>query len=195
MILTAKGDTELSTIVPAAAWPGEALLPPLVQTTSLEIYDVRAASSDRLLSLATLVGLLNRGPAKVYLIENGDDEFWLQQLDPALPRTCSAIVGDEVLDHLLRNYREQVTGLVIYDPALLDTRNVASTLAALRIGLTVSPALASVLQESPYDLPVLADLRTYGWKKSCPGILLGSETSAAGMFTRFAGGPRSRYLR
>ena len=171
LILTAKGDTELSTIVPAAAWPGEALLPPLVQTTSLEIYDVRAASPDRLLSLATLVGLLNRGPAKVYLIENGDDEFWLQQLDPALPCTRSAVVGDEVLDHLLRNYREQIAGLVIYDPALLDTRNVASTLAALRAGLAVSPELVSALQESPYGLPVLADLRTYGWKNRIQAYL------------------------
>jgi hypothetical protein len=125
---------------------------------------VRAASSDVLLSISTLTGLVNRGSAKVYFIENGDDEFWLREIDPALASTCSEVVGDALLDHLLQTYREQVAGLVIYDPALLDTRNVATTLAALRAGLVVSPALADRLQESPYHLPVLTDLRSFGWK-------------------------------
>src|SRR5258708_35445338 len=35
----------------AAAWPGKALLPELPQTTGLEIYDLRAASPDLLLSV------------------------------------------------------------------------------------------------------------------------------------------------
>ncbi len=161
---TQQGDTALSTTASAAAWPGESLLPPPVQTTSLEIYDLRSASPDMLLSASTLAGLINRGPAKIYCIENNDDEFWLQELDPALPCTRPSIAGDAVLGHLLQAHREQVAGLVIYDPALLDTRNVATTLAAVRAGLVVSPELASKLQEAPYRLPVLADLRSHGWK-------------------------------
>ena len=140
------------------------MLPPLPRTSSLEVYDLRAASPDILLGATTLAGLVNRGPAKIYFLENGDDEFWLQQLDSALPCVWPAVAGDDVLDHLLSIYREQAAGLVIYDPGLLDTRNVASTLAALRTGLVVSPELASRLQEAPYRLPVLADLRSHGWK-------------------------------
>ncbi len=147
----------------AAAWPGKALLPELPQTTGLEIYDLRAASPDLLLSVSTLVGLINRGPARIYVIENNDDEFWLQQLDPALPCVRPEIAGEAVLGHLLREHGEQVAGLVIYDPGLLDTRNVASTLAALRSGLVVSPEIASRLQEEPYRLSILADLRVHGW--------------------------------
>lgn len=154
----------LRTTRPAAAWPGEALLPSLAQTTSLEIYDLRAASPDVLLSVTTLVGLINRGPERVYCLENGDDEFWLRELDSELPCIHSPVAGEQVLDHLLQRYREQVAGLVIYDLGLLDTRNVASTLAALRAGLVVSPELASRLQSDPWNLPVLADLRVYGWK-------------------------------
>jgi hypothetical protein len=140
------------------------LLPRLSQTSSLEIYDLRGLSSEVLLSVSTLVGLINRGAAKIYCIENADDAFWLEQLDPAFPCTRPLVVGSDVLDHLLQVYRAQVAGLVIYDPALLDTRNVASTLAALRAGLVVSPELASRLQEAPYQLPVLTDLRSHCWK-------------------------------
>ncbi|HXR65184.1 MAG TPA: GxGYxYP domain-containing protein [Ktedonobacteraceae bacterium] len=154
----------MRSIAPTGAWARDALLPALPQTAGLEIYDLRASSPDILLSVSTLVGLVNRGQAKIYVIENTDDEFWLQQLDPALPCTRPVGAGEDVLAHLLRMYGEQVAGLVIYDPNLLDTRNVASTLAALRAGLVVSPELANRLQAAPYHLPVLADLRVHGWK-------------------------------
>lgn len=162
---------QLSTIAPQAGWSAEALLPPLAPTTSLQIYDVRSVSSDVLLSISTLAGLVNQGAAKLYFIENSDDEFWLRELDPALSCVRSEIGGDALLDHLLRAYREQLAGLVIYDPDLLDTRNVATTLAALRAGLVVSPELAARLQGTPYELPVLADLRSHGWKSRLQAYL------------------------
>lgn len=140
------------------------LLPELSQTTRLEVYDVRSAAPEIVLSLSSLVGLVNRGAERIYCIENNDDEFWLRELDPELPCSRSAVMGDAVLAHLLSVYGSQVAGLVIYDPALLDTRNVATTLAALHAGLVVTPELASSLQEEPYRLPVLADLRVHGWR-------------------------------
>ncbi|HEX7736267.1 MAG TPA: GxGYxYP domain-containing protein [Ktedonobacteraceae bacterium] len=159
-----KEDTTLRITRPAAAWQEEALLPSLSQTSSVEIYDLRGASPDSVLSVSTLAGLINRGPARLYCLESSDDEFWLQELDPALPCTRASVTGDEILDQLLLKHREQVAGLVIYDPGLLDTRNVASTLAALRAGLVVSPEQASRFQTAPWHVPVLADLREHGWK-------------------------------
>lgn len=145
-------------------WRTGPLLPVLPQTTSLDIYDLRGVASEDQLSIASLVGLVNRGPAKIYLLERDDDEFWLKQIDPALPLTRTPIASDGLLDHLLTLYREQVKGLILYDPALPDTRNVATTLAGLRAGLVVLPEQADRLRETPYHLPILADLRTYGWK-------------------------------
>lgn len=145
-------------------WRAGPLFPALPQTTSLAIYDVRASSSEDRLSIATLVGLVNRGSAKIYVLENNDDEFWLKELDPTLPRTQSEITGDVLLEHLLAEYRDLVKGLIIYDPNLPDTCNVASTLASLRDALIVSPAQGEKLRAAPYQLPVLGDLRTYHWK-------------------------------
>ena len=140
------------------------LFPPLPRTTSLAIYDLRDADPDLQLSIATLSGLVNRGAEKIYLIENDDDVFWLNELDPSLPRIRTPVASDYLLTHLLTLYGEHVEGLVFYDPALPATRNVASTLAALRSALVVSPVQASRLQDEFPHLPILADLRAYNWQ-------------------------------
>lgn len=140
------------------------LFPPLPRTDGLAVYDLRAADADAQLSIATLVGLVNRGAEKIYLLENAEDEFWLNELDPSLPRTRETDDVANLLERLLMLYRAHVEGLIIYDPALPATRNLASTLASLRAGLAVTPAQADRFQNAPYNLPVLVDLRTYGWK-------------------------------
>lgn len=149
---------------PPRPWRSGPLLPTLPQTASLAVCDLRSTLPEVRLSVATLTGLVNRGPARLYLVENEDDVFWLGELDPALPRVDMQIADDELLAHLLGIYREHIAGLVIYDPGLPDTINVATTLASLRAGLVVSPAQASGLLKEPYRLPVLADLRVHGWK-------------------------------
>lgn len=180
-------------------WPEASLLPSLSQTSSLEIYDLRAASPEVLLSVSTLVGLINRGPARVYCLENSDDEFWLKELDPSLACISSSVAGDKVLEHLLVSQRELVVGLVIYDPRLLDTRNVATTLAALRGGIVATPELASRLQQAPYHLTVLEDLRVYNWKSRAQAYFWAykhllpecSPDLLAGMAPTLCGGLRS----
>jgi len=155
---------KLHTPSPQTAWRSEPLLPVLPHTTSLEIYDLRSALPEIKLSVVSLVGLVNRGPARLYLLESDDDTFWLTQLDPAFPQKTPPVAPAGLLAHLLTVYREQVQGVVIYDPGLPDTINIATTLAALRCGLVVAPAQAEEFQAAPYHLPVLADLRTHGWK-------------------------------
>ena len=164
LVFCQKGDTTLRTTLAPASWFHDGLLPLLPRTSELAIYDLRALAPEELLSVSTLLGLVNRGPARVYGIENADDEFWLAQLDDSLPCTRPAVENGDVLAHLLRTYHELVQGLVIYDPALIDSRNVASTLASLRAGLVVSPEQAGHLQNAPYSLPILADLRVHSWK-------------------------------
>jgi len=142
------------------------LFPALPQTTHLTICDLRLTAPDLQLTIATLAGVVNRGPQRLYFIESDDDIFWLSELGASLPRTRLALAGDDLLAHLLTEYRDHLTGLILYDPALPDTRNVASVLAALDDGLAVSPTQAQQLQNDPYRLPVLADLRIHAWKSS-----------------------------
>jgi hypothetical protein len=64
---------------------------------------------------------------------------------------------------MLTTYRQSIQGLIIYDPALMDTVNVATTLAGLRDAMVVAPAQAQELA-SAFELSVLVDLRTYQWR-------------------------------
>lgn len=154
----------MSKVTPSSTRQYESLFPILPPTTSLEIIDLRAATFACRLSVASLVGLVNRSSARLYILETGDDAFWLQEIDPALPRKNLPLAEDDLLIDLLRLYREQVQGLIIYDPGLTATINVATTLAGLRSGLIVSPVQAEQLASRVDALPVLVDLRTYGWR-------------------------------
>ena len=49
--------------------------------------------------------------------------------------------------------------MVIYDPKVPDSINVATTLAGVNGAVVASPALAPKLEAPPYRLPVIADLR------------------------------------
>jgi hypothetical protein len=60
---------------------------------------------------------------------------------------------------LLAKYRRELKGVVVYDPLVPDSINVATTMAGLMSGVVVSPSLAEVLEAAPYKLPIIADLR------------------------------------
>lgn len=159
-------ETPLDTSVYDAGAQAARLFPPLPLTTDLTICDLRQTPSDVQLTIATLVGLVNRGAQRVYMIETDDDLFWLSELDAALPRTRVPCANDDLLAYLLRRYRDHLQGLVLYEPALPATRNVASMLAALHAGIAVAPRQARALQRDPSRLPVLVDLRLYPWKSA-----------------------------
>lgn len=180
-------------------WRTGSLFPPLPRTTSLDVYDLRAIAFDVRLSISTLAGLVNRGAAKVYLLENDDDEFWLGEIDPAFPRTRAVLDSTMLLGHIVMRYRQQVKGLILYDPNLPDTRNVASTLAGLHAGIVVSPEQAELLRGEPYHLPILDDLRVHRWKTRLQAYTWAykhllpecSEAIVAGLHPDIAGSLRS----
>lgn len=149
----------MPTVTPRGQWQAGLPFPPLSQASSLHIYDLRAASPACRLSFACLSGLVNRGPAKIYALQHNDDEFWLQELDQALPRVSAPEARNPFRD-LLEIYGDLPKGLVIYDPALPATINVASTLASLHTALVVSPEQGAELS----SLPILFDLRRFAWK-------------------------------
>lgn len=67
-------------------------------------------------------------------------------------------LNDEALD-LVKKYKNEVKGIIIYDPEVPDSINVATTLAGLKNAVVASPELAQQLKVSPYRLKVLDDLR------------------------------------
>ena len=187
-----------STEIPNLDWSPGKLLPSFQAPQSLTVYDIRGASTETKISVTTFVGLINRPQPRVYLFINDDDVFWLNTVFNTVPHTTSANDNDAVLDVLLDSYNSCLQGMVIYDPALPDTINIATTIAGQREALVVSPVQARRLQ-STRQYKVLEDLRTYHWKSRGEAYewalrnLRGGSSSrlVAGLDPKNAGGLRS----
>lgn len=116
----------------------------------------RNQSSDELVLFSSLKGIVNRQQPRLFSYE-GDalaegPYTWLESLK---------FNFKEVKDkwEILAKYKSEVKGLLIYDPDVPDTINLATTLALSKRGLVASPGLAEILKNKPYDLPVLEDYR------------------------------------
>ncbi len=143
-------------------WSPEYLIPEFQQISHLHVCNLIGASYETNITLSTLVGLVNRPEPKVYVIMGDDEAFWLKEAFSDIPQDPISATGDNALGTLLDMYHQSVKGVVIYDPNLKDTVNIATMIAAQQDGIAVSPTQAPVLQNK-YNLSVLSDLRTHGW--------------------------------
>lgn len=113
-------------------------------------------SSAEMYLFASLKGIVNRTQPRIFSYEG--DAFaegqytWLQSL--GLNWSEPANKWD-----LITKYRNELSGLIVYDPAQIHTVNLATVLAKDRKALIAAPSLVSRLTSAPYNLPVLLDLR------------------------------------
>ncbi|GIO42816.1 hypothetical protein J41TS4_25740 [Paenibacillus apis] len=112
------------------------------------------APGDTRLLLATLQGIVNRAEPRIYLLENEEEGklTWLKDL------RVPYVLHDDVWT-IVKKYKNELKGLIIYDPEVPDSINVATTLAGLKDAVVVSPELAVKLQAAPYKLKIVQDLR------------------------------------
>ena len=168
-------DSKSSRRAPAETWSKPNNLTPVVEerpfpgifprskapATKLWVCDLRKESSDRRLMLLTLQGIVNRSQPEIYCLYESTvttwrrygstDQQWLDwMLEKRWIQSAVAVNNDE----LLNRYRNRVKGMVITDPDLPASINVATMLASVNEGIVVSPQLAKGL-----SLPVLDDLR------------------------------------
>jgi hypothetical protein len=111
-------------------------------------------SEDLWRTASTLQGLINRKQPRIYIRLSPDEanEGWLSTLN------VKTNPNRNVLD-LVAKYRDEIAGLVVFDPNLPDSRNVAVSVASVLGGVVVSPTTAETLSAMPYALPILQDLR------------------------------------
>jgi hypothetical protein len=113
-------------------------------------------TSDEMYLFASLKGMVNKTQPRIFSYEG--DAFaegpytWLQSL------------GLSYTEHadkwsLITKYRNELSGIIIYDPNQIHTVNLATMLAKSKGALIASPALSTRLTAAPYNLPVLLDLR------------------------------------
>ena len=144
------------------AWPEGQLLPtfPAPAATQDLIYlNDRLPEQDRdalLYLFASMKGLVNRTQPRIFSYE-GDTEAegpytWLNSLN---------LRYREYADpwQVLTKYRDEISGLIVYDSSELATVNLATRLAKDYNALIASPALLERLQAAPYGFEVLLDLR------------------------------------
>lgn len=136
------------------AWPAGQLLPAFAEAKRLEVIELNGAPGEQRLLSASLQGIVNRTEPRIYLFEPSDEgkETWLKDLK--LPYEVHA---DPLT--LVARFKAELKGMIVYDPDMPDSVNVATTLAGQKDALVVSPELAATLAAAPYELAVLDDLR------------------------------------
>jgi hypothetical protein len=129
-----------------------------VPASQLVVADVRRLPPDEQMALLTLQGLVNRSLPRVFLISSAEDEVWLAHMQER-----GWIAGTERIADartLLERFRSAARGVIITDPRLPATKNVATTLAGVRDAVVASPRVATRL-----GWPTVEDLRGR-WKTS-----------------------------
>lgn len=160
MILYVFPETETPNMAYAArfngiSWPlGQAFPHFCCITTALDQIDITNLDNEQKLLFVTLEGLVNRTQPRIYIKDavREDYRLWPQQMHLTL---------NPILDpySMITKYQSQIAGLIVYDPTVPDTMNLATTIAGLKDALVASPEEAIRLQAIPYHQHILVDLR------------------------------------
>lgn len=118
----------------------------------LAVLDLRNLRPDWQLAMLSLEGLVNRSKPRIYCLNVSTDPDWLANMKQRGWVKETEIVPTP--EALLKRYRGEVKGMIVTDPTLPASKNVATMLAGVKDGIVVSPRLAQQL-----DLPILEDLR------------------------------------
>lgn len=127
----------------------------------LVVVDASRSEADGML-LVALQGIVNRKGPRLYLINRTNpahyDEVWLKYMQEKGYSGREERLNDS--REAIRRFRNEISGVIIYDPELPGSRNAAWMLAGLKNALPASPATAARL-----GLPVVEDLRGR-WKRN-----------------------------
>lgn len=120
-----------------------------------------AAAYDEAMAVACIEGIVNRETPRLYVLSSANPrpQYWLDTLSEGpgwLAGKERVEVGD--LDALVRWAGERLKGVVVWDPAVPASVNVATTIAGVRDAVVLSPELADQSAKR-WNLPVIEDLR------------------------------------
>ena len=149
--VSAFAATDVSTEVNSMKWPNNQALPTMGKAKHLDVANVYDAPGDIKLLLTTLEGIINREQPRIYVLQNEVDP-WLNDLHVPYKQY------DNAMD-VFKKYAKEIKGIIVYDPNIPDSINVATTLAGLKNAVVASPELAEQLTTAPYNLSVIEDLQ------------------------------------
>ena len=120
--------------------------------STLILFDLRGYPPDWQLLLLTLQGIVNRKRPEIYYLFNPTDSFWLDWMVKRGWISGTKAISDP--KELISKYRGRIRGMIVTDPMLPASKNVATMIAGVEEGIVVSPRIAAQL-----SMPVIADLR------------------------------------
>ncbi len=130
----------------------------------LTVSDISSYSLQNQISFTAIQGIVNRSQPNLYLIYNTaaktqqGSRFWLTHAVNLPYQNASPM-------SLFLKYKADLSGLIIWDPSMVvDTENVAVTLAGLKNAIPCSPQMAKILEAAPYNYKVVMDLRKYHFR-------------------------------
>jgi hypothetical protein len=128
-------------VFPRSAPPAKTLL----------VCDLRKERTDTRLAILALQGLVNRTQPRLYCLSTPTDPQWLEHM-----QRRGWVEGTEEVaaSDLVTRFRDVYRGLVVTDPYLPASKNVATMVGSVEDALPASPRLAKQL-----DAPVIEDLR------------------------------------
>jgi len=137
-------------------WPANQLLPTFSTPAAvIDCIDVTANSAAEIDLFSSLEGIVNRAQPRIACVNNGDGEgkfTWLNLHNLPYVVTNNGY-------GLISKYQTNLNGVVVTDPNMPDTLNLATTIAGISNLLICAPSLLVTLTNAPYNLPVMVDLR------------------------------------
>ncbi len=119
--------------------------------SKLLVCDLTKVSPDWTLLITTLQGIVNRETPSIYCLDMQSDSLWLEWNKKRNWVTETETVTPQ---DLLTRFAHKIKGVIITDPNLPSSKNIATMMAGIENAVVVSPRLAKQL-----NLPVVADLR------------------------------------
>lgn len=124
--------------------------------TKVDYVAARQDNTAEMYLFSSLKGIVNRTQPRIFSYEG--DAFaegpytWMQSL---------GLTWTEHTDkwELITKYKNEIAGLIVYDPAQPHTVNLATMLVKDKKALIASPTLLSKLTAAPYNFSILQDLR------------------------------------
>ncbi|CEK15748.1 GxGYxY sequence motif in domain of unknown function [Chthonomonas calidirosea] len=102
--------------------------------------------------LYSLQGIINRKKPRIYLIAQDSDRFWLQEMQKQNETGTPIMVNDPL--SLVSRFRSEINGVVVPDPKVYVSPDIAVNIAAIDNLVVATPQLAKQLH-----LPIRQDLR------------------------------------
>lgn len=156
---------------PGPIWLQGHYFPKFPAVGNLFVLDLSQHLNDPIvLTLLSLQGIVNRNSPQIYLILDQYSSFWLQYAKTTIP-TLQTTQLDSSTD-LISRFTSEIKGLVVYDPSVPDTINVATTIAGLQDRLIVDPSSLPAIQQILGSVDVLdlrSDVSSLGWSNSPSG--------------------------